>query len=97
MKEVISAEELKKRIKEVYIIDVRESDEYQQEHIEGAVNIPLGKLIRDASKGVVPKEKNIVVHCKSGVRGAIALEFLKKKGYSSIQNLEGGFEAWKCL
>lgn len=94
MTDTISAEELRRK-KGQYIIDVREPDEYQRDHIEGAVNIPLGRLIRDEKMGIVPKDKEVVVHCKSGVRGGIALEFLRKKGYMNIQNLEGGFEAWK--
>lgn len=81
--------------KERYIIDVRESDEYNLEHIEGAVNIPLGKLIRDERLGIVPRDREIVVHCKSGVRGEMALQFLKGKGYTNVKNLEGGFVAWK--
>ena len=96
MKSTITPEELKKTLKSAYIIDVREPDEYQQDHIEGSHHLPLGKLIRDASKEIFPLDKQIVVHCKSGVRGGIALEFLKKKGYKNVQNLEGGFDSWKC-
>ena len=97
MKEHITIEALKHQFKKFFILDVREHDEYQQGHIENAVNIPLGRLIRDEDKGIVPKDKQIVVHCKSGGRGAIAQEFLKKRGYTGVQNLEGGFEAWKKL
>ncbi len=95
MKDIISAEELKLKLKEHYIIDVREPDEYIQDHIEGAINIPLGKLIRDEPKGIVPRDKKVLLHCKSGLRGSMALEFLKNRGYSNIVNLEGGFDAWK--
>ena len=77
-------------------VDVREPDEFAQGHIEGAVNIPLGKLIRDLGQGIVPTDKPVVVHCKSGGRGAIALDVLKKKGFTNVQNLEGGFSAWTC-
>lgn len=95
MDENISAEELKRKLKEYFIIDVRENDEYQREHIESAINIPLGKLIRDESKGIIPRDKKIIVHCKSGLRGGMALEFLKKREYANIMNLKGGFDAWK--
>lgn len=95
MNDIISAEELKLKLKEYYIIDVRENDEYQQDHIEGAINIPLGRLIRDEPNGIIPRNKKILLHCKSGLRGGMALEFLKKRGYISMVNLEGGFDAWK--
>ena len=95
MRNIIKIEELKKRLNEFYIIDVREYDEYKQDHIDGAINIPLGRLIRDESKGIISRDKAIVVHCKSGLRGNMALEFLKKRGYRTVRNLEGGFDAWK--
>lgn len=94
MEDTISVGELKAK-KSLHIIDVREPDEYEHGHIEGAVNIPLGKLIRDERLGIVPRDREIVVHCKSGVRGDMALQFLKSRGYTNIRNLEGGFEAWK--
>lgn len=96
VKETITAAELKNKRKQYYILDVREPDEFAEGHIEGAVNIPLGKLIRDLNQGIIPKDKHIVVHCRSGGRGAIALETLKKKGFKNVQNLEGGFMAWSA-
>lgn len=94
MEGTISVGELKAK-KSLHVIDVREPDEYEQSHIEGAVNIPLGRLIRDERLGIVPRDREIVVHCRSGVRGEMALQFLKSRGYTNIKNLEGGFEAWK--
>lgn len=96
MEETITPGSLKKNLQQYFIIDVREADEFAEGHITGAVNIPLGRLIRDLGKGIVPIDKPVVVHCKSGGRGAIALEVLKKRGFTHVQNLIGGFEAWKC-
>ena len=93
MGDTISCQELKTSLSSYYVVDVREQDEYQAGHISNAASIPLGKLIRDEKKGIVPKEKDIVVHCKSGVRGAIAQQFLKEKGYQ-VRNLEGGYDAY---
>ncbi len=95
MVSTIDVNELKRKIKQVNIIDVREADEYQQGHIEGAANIPLGRLIRDSSLGIAPRDKEVVIHCKSGGRGQIACEFLEKIGYTNIKNLIGGFKAWQ--
>lgn len=91
----ITVEELKAKLNEVKLVDVREADEFF-EHIEGAENKPLGALFRDFSKGVfqLPSDKEIVCYCLSGVRGSLATEFLKSKGLN-VKNLEGGFLAWK--
>lgn len=94
MAQVIEVNEFKKKLNQVYVIDVREADEYQEGHIEGAVNIPLGRLIRDLGMGIVPREKEVVVHCKSGGRGQIAVEFLERMGYTNVKNLAGGYKAW---
>ncbi len=93
MEDLITAKELKKKEKQVCIIDVREADEFQAGHIQNAINYPLGKLMRDESKGLVPRDKEIVVHCRSGFRGDIAKEFLKQRGYK-VKNLAGGYLAY---
>lgn len=93
MSDNISCEEFKQNKSKYHIIDVRESDEYSAGHIEGAVNIPLGKLMRDEKNGIVPKDKEVVVHCKSGGRGSVACQFLKQKGYN-VRNLEGGYDSY---
>lgn len=90
---LIDAMELKKDLKKYKIIDVREPDEFAESHIEGAENIPLGKLIRDEGKGIIPRDKEIIVHCKSGFRGQIAADLLLQRGYN-VKNLEGGYQAW---
>ena len=94
MAQTITASELLEKKSKACVIDVRELDEYTQGHIEGAVHIPLGKLIRDLSIGLVPHDKEVVVHCRSGVRGEIAADFLEKRGFKNVKNLEGGYLAW---
>lgn len=93
MDENISVKELKENISKYYIIDVREEDEYKQGKIENAINIPLGKLIRDEGRMIIPREKEIVVHCRSGFRGEIARKFLQERGYK-VRNLIGGYMAY---
>ena len=89
--ETISPEELKKKLTGFFIIDVREPDEQGQ--IEGALRVPLGKLIRDLPKLDLPKDKEIVCFCQGGTRGQIAADFLKNKGYKT-KNLAGGYKAY---
>ena len=93
----IQANELKKVLKIVVLIDVREADEFSN-HIQGAINKPIGALIRDIGKlgeTLIPKNKDVVLYCGSGVRSSIAAKFLEEKGWNNIKSLKGGFTAWK--
>ena len=74
------------------LIDVREPSEHAVNSIEGAQLIPLRKLPFEL-KGI-PKDRPVVVHCKSGGRSAIAVAMLKLRGYDA-HNLSGGIQAWE--
>jgi molybdopterin/thiamine biosynthesis adenylyltransferase/rhodanese-related sulfurtransferase/molybdopterin converting factor small subunit len=87
--------DLKKRIDagdDVFILDVREPNEYQICKIPGAVLIPLGELPRRYAE--LPKDKDIVAHCKMGGRSAKAMEFLQTVGFKRVKNLKGGILDW---
>lgn len=91
----MKAADLKKMTDRVLMLDVREKEEFDSgEKIEGAQNMPMGKVFLEASKGSLPKDKKIVTICKAGSRCAIVARELKEKGYD-IDYLEGGLEAWK--
>ncbi len=80
---------------DVLLLDVREQDEFQSgDTVEGAQNMPMGRVFLEASKGALPKDKKIVTICKAGTRCAIVARELKEKGYD-IDYLEGGIDAWK--
>ena len=86
----ISAGELKEKIKQkqdFQLIDVREENEYQQKNI-GGILIPLNTLENNLNK--INKEKEIIVHCASGVRSKKAISILKENGYTKIYNLKNG-------
>lgn len=91
-------QELKELIKkgaDLELLDVREGDEFEQgEKIEGAKNMPMGKVFVEAAKGNLPKGKKIITICKTGGRCEIVARELKQKGYD-IEHLEGGVEGWK--
>jgi len=76
--------------------DVREADEIEEGMIEGAVNFPLGLLIRKARHGDLDdlKRKRIVTYCSGGYRGNIAADELNKLGFDTV-NIEGGYSAYK--
>jgi adenylyltransferase/sulfurtransferase len=87
--------DLKKRMDagdDVFILDVREPNEYQICRIPGSVLIPLGELPRRYAE--LPKDKDIVAHCKMGGRSAKATEFLQSVGFKRVKNLKGGILDW---
>jgi rhodanese-related sulfurtransferase len=93
----LTPKELQGRKDEFTIIDVREADELEEEgKIDGAVNMPLGQLIRKARHGDLNdlKGKKICTYCSSGYRGNIAADELNKHGFDAV-TIEGGYSAWK--
>jgi rhodanese-related sulfurtransferase len=79
----------------VFVLDVREPDEFKAGHIEGAVNIPVRTLAKNGIQ--LPQEKNapIAVVCKSGIRAAYATMALKLMGYTNVKDVAGGMMAWE--
>jgi rhodanese-related sulfurtransferase len=93
----ISPKELQETKEQFVIVDVREADELEEEgKIQGAINIPLGQLIRKARHGNIDdlKGKKIITYCNSGYRGNIAADELNKQGFD-IVTIEGGYSAYK--
>ena len=74
------------------LIDVREPHEYQICRIPDAKLIPLGELPKRVNELNTADE--IVAHCKSGVRSAKAVDFLKTAGFRKVRNMRGGILAW---
>ena len=74
------------------LIDVREPHEFQICRIPGSTLIPLGELPKRV--GELDKNAEIVAHCKSGVRSAKAVDFLKQAGFTNTRNMKGGILAW---
>jgi rhodanese-related sulfurtransferase len=90
----ITPRELKQWIeskKDFQLIDVREEYEYDEANMGGHL-IPLGEL--PARYEEVDKTKDVVVHCRSGKRSELAIQFLESMGYTNLYNLEGGIVAW---
>jgi rhodanese-related sulfurtransferase len=97
MADKITAKDLAGKKDDFVIIDVREADEVAEDGtIEGATNIPLGQLIRNARQGKLDdlKGKTICTYCNGGYRGNIGADELAKKGFKSV-TIDGGYEAWK--
>jgi rhodanese-related sulfurtransferase len=80
--------------KKAVIIDVREEDEWNAEHIAGAVHIPLDQLDARLSELQAYKDTTIITQCRSGKRSLKALELLKSSGFSKVSSMDGGIVAW---
>ena len=76
------------------MLDVREDKEYAEGHIPRSKHIPLGQLKDKLSELDKFKGKPILVSCRSGMRSANACRLLKKAGFETVYNLEGGIIAW---
>ena len=90
----IQVEELKQRLDrgdDLFILDVREPHEYQICNLGGHL-IPLGDLPKRVNE--LDTSKEIVAHCRSGVRSAKAANFLRQAGFKKVHNLAGGILAW---
>jgi adenylyltransferase/sulfurtransferase len=90
-----TVEELKSTLDrgdDVYVLDVREPNEYQICRIEGSTLIPLGELASRTAE--LDRDRDIVVHCKMGGRSAKAVALLQERGFTRVRNLKGGILAW---
>jgi molybdopterin/thiamine biosynthesis adenylyltransferase/rhodanese-related sulfurtransferase len=90
----IQVEELKRRLDakdDLFVLDVREPHEYQICNIGGHL-IPLGDLPKRVNE--LDTSREIVAHCRSGVRSAKAVDFLQQAGFKKVHNLAGGILAW---
>jgi len=87
--------ELKKKIdakEDFFLLDVREPNEYQIGRIPGSTLIPLGEVPQRVNE--IPRDKEIIVHCKMGGRSAKAATFLRQQGFTRVKNLKGGILDW---
>ena len=90
----MQVEELKRTLdagEDIFVLDVREPHEYQICNIGGQL-IPLGDLPKRVHE--LDSSREIVAHCRSGVRSAKAVDFLRQAGFRKVRNLAGGILAW---
>ncbi len=76
------------------IVDVRENDEWQEQHITGAIHIPLDQVQARIAELAQYKNNTVIMQCRSGKRSEKAAKILKTAGFSSVYNLKGGILAW---
>jgi rhodanese-related sulfurtransferase len=90
--EVSAADALALREAGAFILDVRQPEEWAAGHIPGATLIPLGDLPSRAAE--VPKDRQVVVVCRSGNRSAKGRDILLGAGYPSVTSMAGGMNDW---
>ncbi len=71
------------------VIDVRKKSEFDSQHVEGAVNIPLNEINKHLAE--FPKDKPFTLHCAGGYRSMIAASILKARGWENFEDVIGGF------
>ena len=81
----------------VVLIDVREKEEWDEEHIPDAIHLSRGTIELDIEEKVPDAETMIICHCGGGGRSALAAESLQKMGYKNVRSMAGGFKTWKAL
>ncbi len=93
----VDPQEVNEKKEEVVLIDVRQPEEFTGElgHIPGAKLIVLDTLPEKLN--LVPKDKTVVIVCRSGGRSARAAEFMQTQGYKDVYNMKGGMILWNEL
>jgi rhodanese-related sulfurtransferase len=74
------------------IIDVRTTEEYSKEHIDGAINIPVDTLRQHLWE--IPQNKPVFIYCQIGLRGYLAQRILLQNNFTRVKNLSGGYLLW---
>ncbi len=78
----------------VYLLDVRQPEEYALCRLPGGVLIPLGELPRRVDEVTPPEGATVVVYCHHGVRSLSGAVMLERAGLADVANLAGGIDAW---
>ena len=78
---------------DVVILDVREQSEYDAGHNPGVKLLPKGAVASRLNE--IPKDKPVIVTCRSGNRSGQVTEYLRSQGYTNVHNMQGGLAAWQ--
>ena len=91
----ISMQDLEEKQKNgAVIVDVRSSQEYNEGHINEAINIPYYEIKKNVNNVLKNKKQEIVLYCQTGFRSKQAYKKLIKLEYKKVYNLYGGLDNW---
>ena len=82
--------------REAVIVDVREKDEWDEEHIPHAIHLSRGTIELDIEEKAPDPNAVVILHCGGGGRSALAAESLQKMDYKNVRSMAGGMKAWKA-
>lgn len=77
----------------LYVLDVRSPEEFASGHVPGAVNIPYDQVASRLAE--IPKDKELVLYCRSGRRAGLAAAELEKAGYEDLKLMQGDMPGWE--
>ena len=94
----ISPVEAARRVgqREAILVDVRENDEWEEEHIPAAVNLSRGTIELEIEDKFPDPAAPIICHCGGGGRSALVAESLRRMGYNNVSSMAGGLKAWRA-
>ncbi|HEX8250841.1 MAG TPA: rhodanese-like domain-containing protein [Pyrinomonadaceae bacterium] len=91
----ISVEDARARMKNgATLVDVREDNEWNAAHAEGAIHLGRGVIERDIVHQIPDKDAELILYCGGGYRSALAADNLRKMGYTNVFSMIGGWTAW---
>ncbi|KAJ3300571.1 hypothetical protein HK104_009906 [Borealophlyctis nickersoniae] len=78
-----------------HVVDVRETDEFNQGHLPFAIYLGRGNLERDIEALIPDTYDDVILYCAGGKRSIVAADSLQRMGYKNVRSLKGGFVGWK--
>ena len=88
-------DELEERSRSGLVLDVRTEQEYEEGHVPGATNLPVGRLLERIDEVGAGRDEPVFTVCGSGYRSSLAASLLEREGFESIGHLRNGFESWE--
>ena len=79
------------------LVDVREPHEYAESRIEGAILLPQGGILDGSALGTLPRDRQLILHCRSGKRSLNCLLALRDAGFEDVVHVAGGILAWQDM
>ena len=95
VREVSVAETIERMNHSAQLIDVREDNEFNSAHAEGARHMGRGIIDRDIVQTFPDKDTELILYCGGGYRSALAADMIQKMGYTNVWSMAGGWAAWQ--
>jgi len=96
IREISVAEAIQRQQAGAMLIDVREAEEFAQQHLPGAIHLSRGVIELKIEQQAPDTATPIVCYCGGGYRSALVADNLQRMGYTNVASMAGGFKAWKA-